>query len=65
MTRKYDTDVKKAASVIAAEVVEVGTSSGWVASDFKAFNQLKGYLANFNIAYVDDFAGEWRYKKTS
>jgi hypothetical protein len=64
MIRKYDTDVKKAAGIIAAEVVEKGNSIGWVSSDHNQFNQLKNYLANFNIAYVDDFAGEWRYKKT-
>lgn len=63
--RKYDTDVKKSAGIIAAEVVANGSSSGWVASDNNHFSQLKGYLSNFNIAYVDDFAGEWRYKKSS
>jgi hypothetical protein len=63
--RKYDTDVKKAAGIISAEVVTNGSSSGWIASDNTHFNQLKNYLANFNIAYVDDFAGEWRYKKSS
>lgn len=63
--RKYDKDVKKVASIIAAEVVEQGSSSGWVASDPNVFVQLKNYLVNFNIAYVDDFAGEWRYKKNS
>ncbi len=65
MIRKYDSDVKKAAAKIASEVVETGNSIGWVASDNNQFNQLKVYLANFNIAYVDDFAGEWRYKKSS
>jgi hypothetical protein len=65
MIRKYDTDVKKAAGIIAAEVVEKGNSIGWVASDHNHFNQLKNYLSNFNIAYVDDFAGEWRYKKST
>lgn len=63
--RKYDTDVKKSAGIIASEVVEKGSSAGWVASDNAHFTQLKGYLTNFNIAYVDDFAGEWRYKKST
>ena len=64
MIKKYDEDVKKAAGIIAAEVIEKGNSTGWVALDHNHFNQLKTYLANFNIAYVNDFTGEWRYKKT-
>lgn len=63
MNRKYEKDVKKAAAIIASEVIEHGSSSGWVSSDFNLFTQLKNYLSNFNIAYVDDFNGEWRYKK--
>lgn len=64
MIRKYEKDVKKAASIIAAEVVEHGSSTGWTSSDFGFFIQLKAYLTKFNIAYVDDFAGEWAYRKS-
>lgn len=63
MIKRYDKDLKKAASIIAAEVVHQGRSLGWTGSDSNYFNQLRAYLANFNIAYVDDFSGEWRYKK--
>lgn len=64
MIRKYEEDIKKAAGIIAHEVIENGSSTGWMASNNIHFSQLKGYLASFNIAYVDDFAGEWRYKKS-
>jgi hypothetical protein len=41
MIRKYEKDVRKAAAIIAYEVIMTGESSGWVSSDFDFFKKLK------------------------
>lgn len=37
MIRKYEKDIKKAAAIIAYEVIMTGESSGWISSDLKSF----------------------------
>lgn len=59
MIRKYEKDVRKAAAIIAYEVIMTGESSGWVSSDFDFFKKLKEILSEFNIDYVDDLNGTW------
>ena len=48
------------AGIIAGEVIGSGKSDGWQGS-LEELSQVEKILSEFNIFYVDDFAGEWRH----
>lgn len=49
---------KQVAGIIAHEVIESGKSDGWQGS-LEELAEVEKILSNFNIFYVNDFAGEW------
>jgi Holliday junction resolvasome RuvABC ATP-dependent DNA helicase subunit len=60
-TRKYvDYTMKKAAAIIAGEVIEKNISTGW-GGNFNDLEKLKNELRKYNIFYIDDIHGEWAY----
>ena len=50
------------AGITAGEVIESGKSDGWQGS-LEEFSQVEKILFNFNIFYVNDFAGEWGHRQ--
>ena len=63
MSRNYNEypSLRWVAGLIAREVIEQGSSSYWCGSieDVDGFDAL---LSPFNIFYVDDMIGEWKYR---
>jgi len=55
-------DSEKVAGIIACEVIGSGKSDGWQWS-LEELSQVEKILSEFNIFYVDDFAGEWRHRQ--
>ena len=53
---------KVVAGIIASEVIESGKSDGWQGS-LEELAQIEKILSDFNIVYMNDFAGEWGHKK--
>jgi len=62
VSRKYSDfgSSKMVAGIIAGEVIGSGKSDGWQGS-LEELSQVEKILSEFNIFYVDDFAGEWRH----
>ena len=46
------------AGIIASEVIKSGKSDGWQGS-LEELSQIEQIVSNFNIVYVNEFAGEW------
>jgi hypothetical protein len=44
------------------EVIESGKSNVWQGS-LEELSQVEKILCNFNIFYVNDFAGEWGHRQ--
>jgi len=63
LVRKYRDcgSSNKVAGIIGSEVIESGKSDGWQGS-LEELSQVEKILSEFNIFYVDDFAGEWRLR---
>ena len=63
VTRKYSDfgSLTMVAGIIASEVIESGKSDGWRGS-LEEHAQVEKILSNFNIFYMDDFAGEWGHR---
>ena len=53
---------KMVAAIIAGEVIESGKSERWQGS-LEELSHVEKILSNFNIFYVNDFAGEWGHKR--
>ena len=66
VVRKYREigSTKVVAGIIASEVIESGKSDGWQGS-LEELSQIEKILSDFNISYVNDFAGKWGHRQST
>lgn len=63
--RKYrDYGTQKAAGIILMDILNDDSSAGWAGS-YQELEQMKEFLAPFNVTYQDDFNGIWGLREMS